>query len=217
MRAQLDEPPAGLDRTLLKYIQKFVRLIAINIENYQRLAQAERSLGEKDSQLILMQEMGELISSISDIDYLNEIIINMVKEVMNVHLCSVMLFETDKDGVEKHSFILLPEDDERSNRDIFTIWKEMGMLVRDKQQTIVINDPSQDDQYLGSPSASLTQPFLSAPLRVNHKVVGILHVSNKFFGEKFSASDVDLLTTLANQVSKALENARLHQNLQSSF
>ncbi len=52
-----------------------------------------------------------------------------------------------------------------------------------------------------------TKSFLSVPLTVQGKVVGVLNLSDKKNGEHFSEADLEVVTTMARQACVALERA----------
>jgi signal transduction histidine kinase len=60
------------------------------------------------------------------------------------------------------------------------------------------------------------QAEISLPIVSKGKLVGILNLGHKDDREMYSAEDLELLSTLANQAAIAIENARLYQNLKQS-
>jgi len=54
---------------------------------------------------------------------------------------------------------------------------------------------------------------LSLPMKANGRIVGRLNLGHKMSGEMFSKEDIDLLSTLANQVAISIENSNLHQQI----
>jgi signal transduction histidine kinase len=60
-----------------------------------------------------------------------------------------------------------------------------------------------------------TDSLICVPLLAKGKVIGALEVLNKQSGENFTDDDLDILTTFAAQSATAIENARLHRNLQA--
>ncbi len=55
---------------------------------------------------------------------------------------------------------------------------------------------------------------MSVPLFAERKVLGVLNVSTIAPNREFGPRDLEILTTLANQMAMAIYNARLHDNLQ---
>lgn len=59
-----------------------------------------------------------------------------------------------------------------------------------------------------------SQAFASVPLIVKDRAVGLIAVDNFFTSRSITKSDLGILTLLANQSAMAIENSRLHSNLQ---
>jgi GAF domain-containing protein len=70
----------------------------------------------------------------------------------------------------------------------------------------VENDPGRIGQPPGHPRV---RTFLGVPLRVGDEVIGMIGVANNEKG--YVADDERLLSTFANQVAVAIDNAMLHQ------
>jgi signal transduction histidine kinase len=58
------------------------------------------------------------------------------------------------------------------------------------------------------------QSALITPLQVRGDPIGLLGIYNKADGGAFSAEDIQLLQTIANQVAVSISNARYYENLQ---
>lgn len=58
---------------------------------------------------------------------------------------------------------------------------------------------------------------LCVPLQLKGKVIGVINVSDRIGGDNFSEDNLELLRTLADQVSIAIENAELYEDLQDLF
>ena len=74
-------------------------------------------------------------------------------------------------------------------------------------------DVGQDAVFFDNPDLPDTRSEMALPLRIRGRVVGVLDVQSTAAGA-FSAEDVTILQTLADQVALALENARLLQEMQ---
>ena len=77
---------------------------------------------------------------------------------------------------------------------------------RPRTSNDVENDPGRIGQPPGHPRV---RTFLGVPLRVGDEVIGMIGVANNEKG--YAADDERLLSTFANQVAVAIDNAMLHQ------
>jgi signal transduction histidine kinase len=78
---------------------------------------------------------------------------------------------------------------------------------RSKISNDVRNDPDRAGQPRGHPPV---RTFLGVPLQVGDRVIGMIGVANKLSG--YMADEERLLSTFANQVAVAIENARLYED-----
>jgi signal transduction histidine kinase len=80
---------------------------------------------------------------------------------------------------------------------------------RSKLSNDVLHDPDRVGQPDGHPPV---RTFLGVPLQVGERVIGMIGVANKPSG--YTADEERLLSTFANQVAVAIENARLYEDQQ---
>ena len=62
-----------------------------------------------------------------------------------------------------------------------------------------------------------TRSVICVPLVLRGKPIGALQVLNKISQESFSQEDLELLTSMAQQIAVAMENAKLYQRLEEKF
>ena len=85
-----------------------------------------------------------------------------------------------------------------------------GIVITEGRPNIsddVENDPASAGQPPGHPRV---RRFLGVPLRVSDDVIGMIGVGNKQKG--YGPEDERLLSTFANQVAVAIDNAMLHEH-----
>jgi HD-GYP domain-containing protein (c-di-GMP phosphodiesterase class II) len=91
-----------------------------------------------------------------------------------------------------------------------------GRVVKDKKP-ILVKDIRRDNRFNRSERPVYkTKSFVSAPLIAEGRVLGVINIIDKVFGESFCETDVNLLCTIAGQVSIAVENARLYEALEGN-
>src|SRR6266481_6076172 len=85
-----------------------------------------------------------------------------------------------------------------------------GVVITNRRSKIsneVLQDPDRVGQPPGHPPV---RTFMGVPLQVGEKVIGMIGVANKLSG--YTADEERLLSTFANQVAVAIENARLYED-----
>jgi len=85
-----------------------------------------------------------------------------------------------------------------------------GVVITNQRSKIsndVLHDPDRVGQPRGHPPV---RTFLGVPLQVGERVIGMIGVANKLSG--YTDDEERLLSTFANQVAVAIENARLYED-----
>ena len=85
-----------------------------------------------------------------------------------------------------------------------------GVVITNRRSKIsndVLHDPDRVGQPRGHPPV---RTFMGVPLQVGERVIGMIGVANKLSG--YTADEERLLSTFANQVAVAIENARLYED-----
>jgi len=86
-------------------------------------------------------------------------------------------------------------------------------LVIIEGRSRISNDVENDPDRVGTPEGHpILRTFLGVPLRVGSKVIGMIAVANRAGG--YDSHDEQLLATFANQVTVAIQNARLYERQQ---
>jgi PAS domain S-box-containing protein len=89
--------------------------------------------------------------------------------------------------------------------------------VAHTRQPIIIDDARQDPRWfpdLDERTGYVTRTLLAVPLGSEDHSIGVLEVLNKKDGSPFDEQDQRLLLAFASQVTVAIENARLYQDVQ---
>lgn len=78
------------------------------------------------------------------------------------------------------------------------------------REPVLSNDVTEDPEFLAHPLLPDTKAELAVPMIVGDEVIGVLDVQADEV-EYFTASDVQVMNTLARQVAVAIRNARLYE------
>jgi len=87
--------------------------------------------------------------------------------------------------------------------------------VAQSGEAILVDDVSTDSRVAHPDliAAERLRAFAAVPLRVKDKVLGVLTIASHD-ARKFSAEDIQLLESITSQIAIAVENAKLHQEVQ---
>ncbi len=80
-------------------------------------------------------------------------------------------------------------------------------------QPAVVGNAQQDPRYkrVDHPEVLVHKSMICVPLKVRKQVIGTLSLDNLDIASAFRTDDIDLLSTFADQVAIAIDNARLYQ------
>lgn len=85
-------------------------------------------------------------------------------------------------------------------------------------KAIFVEDIETDVRFMRTNGAQYnSHSFISVPLRVKNRIIGVLNVNSPEAYRKFEERDVRLLTILADQAAITLENIELYDNLQNFY
>jgi signal transduction histidine kinase len=79
-----------------------------------------------------------------------------------------------------------------------------------KREGVIVNDITLSPDFLPNPLLPDTRSEMAVPLIVGNRLVGVLDVQSDH-PDRFTATDVRVMTTLADQIAVAVENARAYQ------
>ncbi len=126
---------------------------------------------------------------------------DMARDLAGADRCSIWLM--DRKANELWTRVALGGDDIR-----FPMGQVLVGAASAGNETIVVNDASQDPRFLHNVGGYVTKSVLVIPLRSSDgSAIGALQALNKPGG--FSPEDVDLLALAANYSASAIENQRL--------
>ena len=92
--------------------------------------------------------------------------------------------------------------------------------VVEKGEPVVIQDVSRDERFsdrFDRLTGFKTKAMICVPLILRNKPIGALQVLNKKSKAPFTQADLELLNSMAQQISIAMENAKLYQRLEEKF
>ena len=155
------------------------------------------------------------IVSILDLQSLTQRGIETITQTMGVERASLFLWNEEKGGYDlfeaknvKIPVPLLPKGDPLS----YCLEKFGEIIVREE----LVKGPNTLESDGIVRQMSSLEAEVSIPLISKGKLIGIINLSYKFNRDIYSHEDIQLLTTLANQMAVAIENARLYDDLKKS-
>ncbi len=181
-----------------------------------RLKNSHAELERKTSELSSLLSVSEILTSLPDLYNLRTALggaLDRTLEIMNTRYGGILLL-----------------DDETK---VLTYWAQRGLSRKDLSgvscqpgegvtgkvaqtgKPALVKDVSSDPRaaFPDTLGARHLKSFLSVPLRSQGKVLGVINIAGR--GSRvFSSPDIQLLGSIAAQISGAIENASLHREVQ---
>jgi len=130
------------------------------------------------------------------------------------------VYELDEEKRELFIRIARGEKKQSVERIKFELGQGISGHVVQTGQPMVIQDVRKEKRF--SPkfdriTGFRTRSMLCVPLILRGKTIGALQVLNKKSGDLFTQIDVELLTSMSQQIAVAMENAKLYRRLEKRF
>lgn len=165
----------------------------------QNIVRFYRLLGEKQNLLLGL-----------DLERVFELIVSIASKSVDCEICSLMMLDPKTNEFVIKAAVGLPEDVVRGTR----VKADEGVAgyVFMHGEPILVTDITQDPRFK-RPSRNhyYTESFISAPIRVGGKVVGVLNMNNKADRRIFNEDDLKLLALITDHASLALEGSIAYQ------
>jgi len=183
----------------------------------QTLAGLEARVGERTAQLRAAAEIGQATASVRELNQLLPLALSLVRERFGFYHASIFLLD------ESGEFAVLRE----STGEVGAMLKARGHRLAVGSQSLigwvtwnrkprVALDVGSDPFYFKNPLLPETRSELAIPLIIGDRLIGVLDVQSRL-SNAFGDAEVQVLQTLANQLSVAIENAELFQRTQANL
>jgi len=166
--------------------------------------------------LLGIHEFGVATSGIIEIDRLTRLIVNNATRLLGMEIGSLMLINRETNMLEIVAAKGLPEEVVNNTR--IPIGKGIAGRVAEEGEPILCENIETDKRFSKESNEKYTsKSFISVPLKVQNRVIGVLNVNNKKSRQKFDEKDLRLLTILADQSAMTIEHAELYKHMQDTY
>ena len=195
------------DATDLELMQALASQTGVAIDN-ARLFAAEK---HRADQFRVLTEVSQQITSIHDIDELLRQVVKLVQDTFGYYHIEVGLIEGEELVFQVGAGHPWDQPGQRERLSRLKVGGgSIAGMVAANGRLFVTPDVSQEPRAL-SIRDSRVRSKLTVPILTKESVIGVLDVESDRLND-FDATDVDLITSLADQVGIAIENARFYEN-----
>ena len=167
--------------------------------------------------LVSIHEFGMTATGIASKEELTQSVIDSACRLIRSDAGSLMLLNHDSNELAIAASRGLPNEVVATTR--LQLGEGVAGRVAQTGKAIFVEDIETDVRFLRSNWAPhyASKSFISVPLRVKNKIIGVLNVNAPVTNRRFEERDVRLLTILADQAAITLENIELYNDLQNFY
>ena len=178
--------------------------------------ESSQELNKRVRELVTLNELTEFSCRMISIDELLDAVLRRAMDVLQARVGSIMLVDPDgqylRIGASKgHSEPLL------KGTKIKIEDSAVSKAIKEKK-SIFVTDIEKDSRFLQRKRSEYrTASFISVPLRVKDRVIGVLNLADKEDEAPFDREDLAFLVTLLGEIGFAIENAHLYEDLKQKI
>ncbi|MBN2146449.1 MAG: GAF domain-containing protein, partial [Anaerolineales bacterium] len=198
----------------LSLMQVAGQQIGIAAENAQLYRQAQ----QRGENLAVLNEMGQALTSLLDVNTIAEALLTYTSRLVPIHTFFVALYDAEKDEI---SFPIVQSDGQLVVFASRKLGHGMTDYVIRTGEGLLLNglDTPQQMERLGIQFVALANDrpavsWLGVPILYGGKILGIISVQSTTTPYLYTAEHRGLLTSVASQAANAIQNARLFTDAQ---
>ncbi len=173
-----------------------------------RVRKSESKDRSYSKQIEALSKISKAISSELYLDNILKLIVTVTAEVMGSKICSLMLLDEDKRELIVRATQSISE--EYNKKPNLKLGEGIAGRVAQENRPISVLDVRKDPLYISVKIAKKEKlcSLLSVPLSVRGKAIGVINCYTSS-PHRFTKSEMDVLTTVANQAAITIENTEL--------
>lgn len=204
--------------TELSFILQMGNQAAVALESAMlddQKEKAARELAKKMENLSILYSVSKALNFATDLKKILLFILDKARDAVDAQKASLMLLDNNTNELVVHVVRGMPPDVEAKinsgEAECMKIKVGEGIAgqVAESRKYLLINEAREDKRFKKS-AGSFVDSILCMPLIMNDEVIGVVNLTNKAKGGKFTSEDIDILSTLANQAAMTIYNARLY-------
>ena len=202
------------DKESLELASAVAERLGAHIESLRQFEETKRSQFELDKrakQLAAVAEISTASSKELDIDKMLHSVVHLTQRQFGLYHAHLFLYN-DKTAELKIAACGWKEGDIHEGADdtaVIPLEQERSLVARAARtaQVVIANNVHNEPGWLPNPLLSDTNSEMAVPLIIGNQLLGVMDVQSDRLNA-FSEEDANIQTTLAAQISTALQNAR---------
>jgi GAF domain-containing protein len=193
----------GMNKSQLPLLNQITSATALAIERSRLFSETNRQA----EQLKLLNELGRQLSGQIDIQLLCQLVVDCLHEAFAFTSASVFLVDESSEYVRLQAIAGPNADQTVLSEKRQALGEGLVGQVAYSGQRLLVNNTRNHPDFIGTPHIRILAELV-LPLKVNEQVLGVLNIDSDRINA-FGENDVVMLTLVADQLSAALEKARL--------
>ncbi|MGH7508185.1 MAG: PP2C family protein-serine/threonine phosphatase [Gemmatimonadales bacterium] len=194
--------------------RRVVPLIALLLESERQRAYAAEELAGRYEEIELLYAISEILGRTVRLDEAAQIIVREVSAVVGARRGSIMVYDESSNtlrtvaarGFTPEGLIPVDVNDERSVS--AKVYRERRTVTFDPADPVPVPAGRGGDRgYRGH--SFLSVPICYAGPGMPVRCVGVINLTDRIGGDRFTLDDRKLVSAVANQIGAAVENSRL--------
>lgn len=182
------------------------------IGDVTRKRMLEEALVTEKRKLEQILGFDEDIGLIRDYDPLVEFIMERTSAILEARRCSLMLL--DESGRELLIRAAVGMEERIIKECRMKLGESVAGFVAQSRTPILVKNIEYDERFKrASKLYYLSRSFISVPLILEDKLIGVINVTDKHKGKNFDEIDLRILGALAREVAVAVENVKFYKQL----
>jgi GAF domain-containing protein len=194
-----------------------IRLYSNAQRELEERRKAEELLAKRATELTTVSEVATAVATIQSPEEMLQTVVDLTKVSFGLYHAHIYL--VDATGA---SLVLTKGAGEVGRQMVaegrqIPLHAEKSLVARAarSRQGVIVNNVLLDADFLPNPLLPGTRSEMAVPLIVGDRLLGVLDIQSDEVGH-FDEEDISIQTTLASQVSVALENSRQYEVTQAS-
>ena len=182
-----------------------------NLRLFEETKRGEIELDKRAHQLAAVAEVSSVSSRELDIDKMLHSVVHLTQRQFGLYHAHIFIYDENTEEL-KIVACGYKEGDPHEGTDgtaVIPIAQEQSLVARSARtrQAVIVNDVHSEPGWLPNPVLPDTASEMAVPLNIGDQILGVLDVQSERINA-FSEEDANIYTTLASQVSTALQNAK---------
>ena len=203
-------PIAGTNSPILDETGQIIGFLAVHQDITERKL-SEETLKRRNDYLAASSEIGRLVTSTLDLNTIFTRTVSLISERFGFYFASIYIIEETGFNARLQEGTGNAGEKMKALRHSVVVGSSSIVgRVTETGEALLVNDTDIEPLYHPNPLLLDTRSQVAIPLRIGTRIVGVIDIqSTRPYA--FSADDISVLQSLADQVAVAIDNARSYE------